>query len=83
MNMAFYYNAIFFDKNSNAFKYRTIKNIEKFEEYITGKFDVLYINYYDKKTKQFLFRKYIKHFGKYANNQFNKSEKQDNSNVEK
>ena len=57
--MAFYYNAIFFDKNSNAYKYRTIRNIERFEAYITGKFDVLYCNYYDKKTKKFLFRKYF------------------------
>jgi hypothetical protein len=57
--MAFYYNAIFFDKQSKAYKYRTIKNIERFENYITGKFDVLYCNYYDKRTKQFLFRKYF------------------------
>ena len=58
--MAMYYNAIFFDKNSKAYKYRTIRNIERFEGYITGKFDVLYCNYYDKKTKRFLFRKYFK-----------------------
>lgn len=58
--MAFYYNAIFFDKESKAYKYRTIKNMQRFEDYITGKFDVLYINYYDKKTKKFLFRKYFK-----------------------
>ena len=54
-----YYNAIFFDRNSKAYKYRTIKNIDKFEGYITAKFDILYINYYEKKTKRFLFRKYI------------------------
>lgn len=54
-----YYNAIFFDKNSKAYKYRTIKNIDKFEQYIAGKFDILYINYYDKKTKRFLFRNYL------------------------
>lgn len=54
-----YYNAIFFDRNSKAYKYRTIKSIEKFEGYITSKFDVLYVNYYDKKTKRFLFRNYI------------------------
>jgi len=57
--MAMYYNAIFFDRNSKAYKYRTIRNIEKFEGYITSKFDILYCNYYDKKTKQFLFRKYF------------------------
>lgn len=58
--MAMYYNAVFFDKNSKAYKYRTIRNIERFENYITGKFDVLYCNYYCKRTKRFLFRKYFK-----------------------
>lgn len=60
--MGFYYNAIFFDRNSRAYKYRTIKNMERFESYITGKFDVLYINYYDRKTRKFLFRKYMNNF---------------------
>lgn len=57
--MAMYYNAIFFDKTTKAFKYRNIRSIEKFESYITGKFDVLYVNYYDKRTKRFLFRNYL------------------------
>lgn len=54
-----YYNAIFFDRTSKAYKYRAIKNMERFENYITGKFDVYYINYYDRKTRKFLFRKYM------------------------
>lgn len=54
-----YYNAIFFDRTSKAYKYRAIKNMERFESYITGKFDVFYINYYDRKTRKFLFRKYM------------------------
>jgi hypothetical protein len=58
--MPTYYNAIFFDKKTKAYKYRNIANIEKFENYINGKYDVLYVNYYDKKTKQYLFRNYIK-----------------------
>lgn len=58
--MQTYYNAIFFDRKTNAYKYRNINNIEKFENYIQGKFDILYINYYDKKTKKYLFRRYLK-----------------------
>lgn len=54
-----YYNAIFFDADSKAYKYRTIKDINNFEKYITGKFKVVYCNYYDKKTRRFLYRKYF------------------------
>ena len=58
--MPTYYNAIFFDNKTKAYKYRNIKDIERFESYIRGKYEVLYVNYYDKKTKKYLFRNYLK-----------------------
>ena len=81
--MAMYYNAIFFDKNSKAYKYRTIRNIERFEGYITGKFDVLYCNYYDKKTKKFLFRKYFNKPINETYDVFNESDSKQQSDVTK
>ena len=39
-------------------KYRNIQNRAKFEDFIK-QFNVWYINYYDKKTKAFVERKYL------------------------
>jgi hypothetical protein len=39
-------------------KYRNIKNIDKFEAFIIQR-GVWYVNYYDKKTKAFIERKYL------------------------
>ena len=55
-----YYTAICFDNTGKALKYRNIKknSVNKFEEFCKTK-NVVYVNYYDKKTKQFVLRQYI------------------------
>lgn len=57
-----YYTAICFDRNGKAYKYRNIKN-NKFIEFQSKQFikdkNIVYINYYDAKTKQYKFRNYL------------------------
>ena len=58
-----FYTAICFDRNGRAYKYRNI-SFTKILEFQTKKFlwdkNIIYINYYDKKTKEFKFRNYLK-----------------------
>jgi hypothetical protein len=58
-----YYTAICFDRQGKAYKYRDIL-FSKILEFQSKKFlhdkNIIYINYYDKKTKDFKFRNYLK-----------------------
>ena len=57
-----YYTAICFDRNGKAYKYRNIKN-NMFIEFQNKQFikdkNIVYINYYDSKTKEYKFRNYL------------------------
>jgi hypothetical protein len=57
-----YYTAICFDTHGKAYKYRNIKNNRLIEfqskQFIKDK-NIVYINYYDGKTKVYKFRNYL------------------------
>jgi hypothetical protein len=55
--------AICFDFSGHVRKYRIrnkVKEIESFEKYLSG-YAFKYINYYDKDSKLFLYRKYLQY----------------------
>lgn len=58
-----YYTAICFDREGKTYKYRDIL-FTKILDFQSKKFlqdkNIIYINYYDKKTKDFKFRNYLK-----------------------
>lgn len=59
--MKTYYTAICFfsiELNKLPLKYRNINNLDKFEAFARQK-GIRYINYYDKKTKQYSHRKWL------------------------
>lgn len=55
-----YYTAIGFDRNGKAFKYRNISrnNMAKFEEFLKRR-SIVYVNYYNKKTREYSHRNYV------------------------
>jgi hypothetical protein len=69
MESAKYFTAICFDFNEKPYKYRNIKNsartVLSFEKYCAGK-QIMYINYYDKASRQFVCRKYRQTGGTFA-----------------
>lgn len=51
---------VFFDTGEAPHKYRSITNTKSLEAYCIKKLDAWYINYYNKETKQFYNRVYLK-----------------------
>lgn len=51
---------VFFDTGEAPHKYRNISNPKSLEAYCARKLDAWYINYYNKETKEFSHRAYLK-----------------------
>lgn len=57
-----FFNDAHLPKNQRkVYKYRNITNRKSLEAYCMSKLDAWYINYYDKETKEFINRVYLKH----------------------
>jgi|GEM_PF-1135680 len=65
------FTAIIFKADKSAAKYRNITNVQKFKLFVLDRFpNALYINLYDKQTKQFWERIYIQNQQSAAWNNF-------------